>query len=94
MRRGDMIRVSSKGQIVLPKQCRENLNIKEGDYVRVREVDDGILLLEKVKASRLDTIVAGLRADVKRQKFTRANLDTLIEDIRAGRYPDNETDGA
>ena len=82
MRRKEIIRVSSKGQIVLPKRSREKMGVREGDYVSVYELEDGILLLEKLPQSPLDAITAGLRAEAKRRKFTREELAEAIERVR------------
>ena len=88
MRRGELIKVSSKGQIVLPKRYRDGMGIQEGDYVSVYEVDDGILILEKSRPSALESVVAGLRFEAKRRKFTRRELEEAITAVRAGREPD------
>jgi len=88
MRQGEMVRVSSKGQIVLPKRYRDTLKIRQGDYVKVRELDDGVLVLEKVQDSPLDVMFAGLRAEVKRRRFTRKDLEQAIKEVRAGRDAD------
>ena len=90
MRRADVIRVSSKGQIVLPKRYRDGLGIREGDYVTLYEVDEGILLLEKATQSPLEVIVADLRDDARRRKFTRQELAAVIKAKRAGRVADGD----
>lgn len=38
------VTVSSKGQIVLPKQLREELEIREGDRVELRREENRIVL--------------------------------------------------
>jgi AbrB family looped-hinge helix DNA binding protein len=43
-----LLRLSSKGQLVLPKKIREKLNLKIGDQFQVRVMDDKIIL-EPVK---------------------------------------------
>lgn len=88
VRRGEVTRVSSKGQIVLPKQYRDDLNIQEGDYLSIYEVDDGILLVEKLKQSPLEAIAADLREEARRQKFTREELESAIKSRRSERKPD------
>jgi len=88
MRRGEQVRVSTKGQIVLPKRYRDGMGIREGDYISVYEVDDGILILEKTKPSRLEALTENLRKEAKRRKFTREQLQAAIKAVRAGRRPD------
>ncbi len=84
MSRKELIRVSSKGQIVLPKRCRDRMKVAEGDYVTVYELDDGIRLLEKLAESPLDAVAADLRAEARRRKFTRQELESEIRKRRAG----------
>jgi AbrB family looped-hinge helix DNA binding protein len=43
-----LLRLSSKGQLVLPKKIREKLHLKNGDQFRARIVD-GKIILEPVK---------------------------------------------
>jgi antitoxin PrlF len=76
-----MIRVSSKGQIVLPKSFRERAGIADGDYIFVEEVD-GILLIEKPTPSRLSQLASNLRKDAKEQGFTRQDLENAISETR------------
>jgi AbrB family looped-hinge helix DNA binding protein len=43
-----LLRLSSKGQLVLPKKIREKLHLKNGDQFQARIVD-GKIILEPVK---------------------------------------------
>ena len=84
MRMKRMVRVSSKGQIVLPKGVRDRAGIVEGDYIVVQELEDGVLLLGKPGSGPLDAITAELRAEAKSSGFTRKDLGQAIESIRSG----------
>lgn len=56
-----LLRLSSKGQLVLPKKMREQLYLKNGDQFQAR-VLDGKIILEPVKTGvieRLHGILAG-----------------------------------
>ena len=77
-----MVRVSSKGQIVLPKSLREKAGIEDGDFIMVEEID-GILLIEKPAPSRLALITERLRTEASKQNFNRQDLEDAIEEIRA-----------
>ena len=39
-----VVTVSSKGQIVLPKELREELEIREGDSIEIQREGDGLHL--------------------------------------------------
>lgn len=77
-----MIRVSSKGQIVLPKSLREKAGIVDGDYIVIEEID-GILLIEKPARSGLSMLTEKLRKSAASRGFKRRDLEEAIADIRA-----------
>lgn len=80
MAHGRLARVSSKGQIVLPKVYRDFLQITEGDYIYVKDVGPGLLVLSKIGEHKVDeTVVAALneamdRIVTLRNKFLREVL--------------------
>ncbi len=88
MRRKELTRVSSKGQIVLPKRYRDEMGIKDGDFVSIYEMTDGVLILEKVKPSPLEEITADLRREARERSFTRDELEAAIKAMRAERKSD------
>ena len=50
-----LLRLSSKGQLVLPKNIREKLHLKSGDQFQVRIVE-GKIVLEPVKKDAIDRL--------------------------------------
>lgn len=54
-------RVTSKGQITLPKEIRKRLGIGPGDEVEFLEGNGGYLLKKKVKASPFDKYMGFLQ---------------------------------
>ncbi len=44
---GDLVKISSKGLLTLPKSIREQLNINVGDYLDV-SIEAGKVMLQKV----------------------------------------------
>ena len=42
---GEKVRISSKGQIVIPKRIRDALKLQEGAELLVRGTDDSIVLI-------------------------------------------------
>lgn len=76
-----MIRVSSKGQIVLPKSLRDKAGIGNGDFIYIEEID-GILLIEKPAPSKLSALTEQLRKEANERSFTRQDLGAAISEIR------------
>lgn len=64
------VRISSKGQITLPKELREKYRLREGDEALVLPAEDGVLIKRKMVslrgflAGKLD--VEGFEKDIKR----------------------------
>ena len=87
MKAKDIIRVSSKGQIVLPKRYRDKMGIREGDYICIHEVDKGVLLVEKLSESPLDVIAADLRREAQSRGITREDIAAAIKEVRARHLP-------
>jgi len=50
-----LLRLSSKGQLVLPKALREQLRLKNGDQFQARVVD-GRIVLEPVRSNLIDQL--------------------------------------
>lgn len=40
----ELVKVKHRGQVTIPHSLRKKLNILEGDYVKVDEVENGIML--------------------------------------------------
>jgi AbrB family looped-hinge helix DNA binding protein len=70
----DVIRVSSKGQIVIPREVRKKLGVKGGEKLLVL-TRDGDILLRKAKDLSLDDI--GERID-KVVKEEGIDVDKLV----------------
>ncbi len=51
----DCVKISSKGQVVIPAEIRKILNLKKGAFLEIRLSDDGIVLtpLKKGPLDRL-----------------------------------------
>jgi len=56
--------VTSKGQITLPRQIRERLDVKTGDRVAFREHEDGTITIE-AETTNLLTLKGIIRPRVK-----------------------------
>lgn len=69
-------KVTSKGQITLPKEVRENIGISSGEEVEFQKEENGYLLKKKVKHSPFDRFVGHLKK--KKGKLP----DKIIEELR------------
>ena len=58
---GDITKVSSKGQVVIPREIREQLGLKEGDSLQIEKVGD-LVVLKKIE---LDSLAKELRGEKK-----------------------------
>jgi AbrB family looped-hinge helix DNA binding protein len=72
-------KVTSAGQITIPKKVREVLDLSEEDLVEFKEIGNAVLM-QKMKASqaRLDA----LRAKIRRTGMTRERAMEIVEEVR------------
>ena len=70
----DIIKVSSKGQVVIPKEVRKKLGVKGGEKLLVL-TRDGDILLRKTKEPSLDDIGARIDKVVKEEAI---DVDKLV----------------
>ena len=68
-------KISTKGQITLPKDFRDELNVKPGDEVFIIKTDEGILI--KPKQSNLRALRGLLKDEIDIEK-----ADDLIKQER------------
>ncbi len=83
-----LVRMSSKGQIVLPKKFRDKLGLQEGDYLMVDELVDGVLVLGKSRRSLFDAISEPIRREAEEQGLSPEQLMDMIKDMRRQRESD------
>ncbi len=76
-------KVSAKGQIVIPKDLRDRLKLKEGDTLLVYSTDS-MLVIRKVtkQESILSTIAEPIRRKVKQLGITRKDVSRAIKQAR------------
>lgn len=91
-----MVKVVRNGQVTIPKEIREKLGIKEGDFLEVEPADQGILLKPKMVVDKGEALKAFSRAFEKLQAsasdqvkdMAEGDLATIIEEaIQAARRP-------
>ncbi len=78
-----LTRVSAKGQIVIPKDLREKLKLKEGDRLLVYSTDS-MLVIRKVtkQESILSFITQPVRKKIKQLGITRKDVGKAILQAR------------
>ena len=77
-------RISSKGQIVIPQEMRNQLDVKEGSIFMVSAQDSSICLtkIEVPKVKSWDEVTRPFRQAAKKSNFTKEDLSRLIEESR------------
>ena len=70
-------KVTRVGQVTLPKEIREKLNITENDYVTIEQIG-GAYFIKKLRADK--DLLEKIRARVKKSGITRERLDEIIEE--------------
>ena len=63
-------KVTSKGQVTIPKPVRDHLGIVPGSQVEFRRADDGSIVIEKAEAPASPSRLASLRGHAGRGMST------------------------
>ncbi len=75
-------KVTSAGQITIPKKVREVLELSEEDLVEFRQIGDAVLM-QKMKANRVK--LDAIRAKIRRLGMTRERAMEIVEEVRKKR---------
>lgn len=77
-------KISTKGQVVIPFEIREKLNLQEGSLLLISESEDSICMkrieLPKIKSWKEAT--KPFRDAAKKSSFSENDLKILIEESR------------
>lgn len=71
----ELTKVSSKGQLVLPKNIREKLEIKKGSLLAIARTKKGLVVLKKIKSPILEEDLLTLK-----------NIEKAWEEIESGKF--------
>jgi len=85
----EMVRVSSKGQIVLPKEIRDEAGITAKDKLLVITDERGILLQkvdERQAKKDLNALMNYFNAKFREAGITRRDVENEIRAVRAEKY--------
>jgi AbrB family looped-hinge helix DNA binding protein len=72
-----VVKVSSVGQVTLPKEMRKELGLTKDDYILIEKIG-GTFFLKKLEADR--DILEMIRRRVRKSCITRERLDEIIEE--------------
>lgn len=88
-----LVRVTRKGQMTIPQQLREELNIESGDYVTLRALSGGIFVSKAIVTSKVqaEDVLRGLAIDLGEAAEEQGireekDLDAVIDDIQGRVY--------
>ena len=80
----NIIKISSKGQIVIPLEIRDKMKLKEGNLLIISDNDDSICMkkveLPKIKSWKETT--KPFKEAAKKSNFSNNDLKRLIEESR------------
>ena len=80
----NITKISSKGQVVIPSEIRERMNLEEGNLLIISDSDDSICMkkieLPKIKSWKEAT--KPFRDAAKKSNFSNDDLKKLIEESR------------
>ncbi len=77
-------KISSKGQIVIPRDIRERLKVKEGNLFVITDQGNSIFL-KKIEPPKIKTwkeATKPFREAAKKSRFTEEDLGRLIKETR------------
>lgn len=79
-------RMSSRGQLVVPRQVRERVGLQAGDEVSVQALDAGRLAAEGAEPTEFELAVARLHEEVKRRGITPQDVERALEEVKTEMY--------
>lgn len=80
------MRVSSRGQVVIPRPVRERVGLEGGDEVSVQAVDREMVAAEKVEATEFEMAMARISRHLDDLGVTEEDLQRALREVRHERY--------
>lgn len=75
----DVTRISSRGQVVIPKSIRDRLNLREGDKLIAYARDNLIILRRYEEESILGLLSQPIREKMARLAVKRKDVDDAVD---------------
>lgn len=82
----DVTKMSSRGQIVIPQELRDRMNLEEGSKFAVVGMEDTIILkkLAPPKWEDFDKAISNLRKFGKEKGITEKKIGKAVREVRRG----------
>jgi len=78
----DVAKMTSKGQLTIPRDIREKLRLKTGDKVLFIE-DSGRVYLTNSSLASLNELVEVMRGEAEKQEIvSETDVNALVSDVR------------
>ena len=85
-----LTKVSARGQVVIPKDLRERMKLKEGDTLLIYSTDSMLVMRKVAKQETVLSVIAEpVRKKVRQLGITRKDIS---EAIRQARYSEEAED--
>jgi len=80
----NITKISSKGQVVIPSEIREKMNLEVGNLLIISDSDDSICMkkIELPKIKSWNEATKPFREAAKKSNFSKDDLKKLIEESR------------
>lgn len=80
-------RMSSKGQVVIPRSVRTSMGLRPGEEFVVLARDDAVILkvIKPPSMADLDRLIAKTRREARRVRLTKSDVAAIVADVRAGK---------
>lgn len=82
----EVSRMTSKGQVTIPKSIRERLNLKEGDRVAFIEDENGNVTIKKASTLVFNRLADKIARMAEEEGITEEKLLETLERVREERY--------
>lgn len=77
-----VVRLSSKGQFVLPKKIREEMNLNPGDFLILKKDKNGSWKMEKGEVLAFKELSRKLQKEAEKIGYTEEELEKDVEEAR------------
>lgn len=77
----DTTKMSSRGQIIVPKEIREDIGAEKGDIFTIAAADDDTVVLKKMDKEKLIEKFRRIREDVEKE-LSPEDIDEEVKALR------------